>query len=102
MAWHQRAVVVGLATVAGLLAAVKARLVSARKAELGNSANPAAEPRNSANSATAPGAASEAGGKSATREELYQRARQLDIPGRSRMTKAELQAAIAQRTKGAT
>lgn len=32
-----------------------------------------------------------------TKEELYERARKLDVPGRSRMTKLELGQAIAQR-----
>jgi hypothetical protein len=91
MAWHQRAIVIGLATVGGLLAAVKARLASARRTEHGESAKPE----------MLPAPAATAGRRSLTREQLYQQARRLDIAGRSRMTKAELQAAIAQRTKGA-
>jgi hypothetical protein len=34
-------------------------------------------------------------GDSPTRKELYERARRLDIPGRSRMGKAELKRAVA-------
>ena len=34
-------------------------------------------------------------GRTATRDELYARARALDIPGRSRMTKRELEQALS-------
>lgn len=80
MAWRKRAVAIGLVAVAGLWAAIKARPAWTQ--------------------AAAPGERAER--PTVTRDELYQRARQLDIPGRSRMRKAELEAAIAQRTGSAT
>lgn len=99
MGWHQRTVVIGLAAVAGVLAAVRARLASARKAPPRDRAEPEVPPRR-AQPELPPPRGGTADGAPLSRDELYEEAKRLDIPGRSRMKKAELEAAIAQRAKG--
>ena len=92
MKQHPKAIAIGLAALSGLLAALNAWLAGARRTPppYGVARDLPEHP---------PGTSKT---DSATRDELYAAAKRLDIPGRSSMRKAELQRAVAQKTKEVT
>ncbi len=87
MTRHPKAIALGLAAVSALLAAANAWLARARRV-----APPYGVPSDVPRPAVPHG-------DSVTRDELYEAAKRLDIPGRSRMRKAELQRAVAEKTE---
>ena len=92
MTRHPKAIAIGLAALSGLLAAVNAWLARARRTPPPYSAPHDLPSRPTRVLDT----------RLATRDELYAAAKRLDIPGRSRMRKAQLQRAVAERTKEVT
>ncbi len=73
---------------------IAARTVNKERARAGEARTSSRESRRSVASSRRGGRRSHRGPGGRTRDQLYQEARKRDIPGRSKMTKAELERAV--------
>jgi hypothetical protein len=73
---------------------IAARTVNKARARSGEAANPSRLSKTDISSQKRAGYRRTHGGSGRTRDQLYAEARQQNVPGRSRMTKAELERAV--------
>lgn len=78
---------------------IAARIVNKERARAGEARTTSRLSKRDISSGRRGGLRSHSGPRGRTRDQLYEEARDMDIPGRSRMTKAQLQRAVNRRSE---